>query len=61
MFPQFPSKVRFWQVEDLAFENPQKATNRILEEIHRLVEELSRFTSSVVLIKSDHAAWAEEP
>ena len=38
MFPNFLSRVSFWQVEDLAWENPQSATAKIETNVLELLE-----------------------
>lgn len=40
MFPQFLSHVRFWKIEDLAWETPESAIARIECEVKNLLQEL---------------------
>lgn len=42
LFPQHLSRVRFWQIEDLAWESPESATSRIEEQVVQLIQELER-------------------
>ena len=39
MFPEFVPNVRFWQVEDLAWEKPETAIGKIEVEIRKLLDE----------------------
>lgn len=41
-FPEFLSNVRFWQVEDLAWEKPEIAMGKIEVEVHKLLGEFRR-------------------
>lgn len=40
MFPEFLSRVRFWKVEDLAWETPENALLQIEKEVQKLLDEL---------------------
>ena len=42
LFPQFLSRVQFWQVQDLAWEPPERATARIERDVRSLLDKLSK-------------------